>query len=373
MTTTSPSNPSSAPHGAERSVDHTTGSIARLLKATVDGPSDLPISGIATLEAASGSELTFIRNNRFASAWADSEACAAVVTRGVRVPGHDGASRALLEVDSADLAMNTLLRVFAPPAPIDPPGVHPSAIVDPSVTLGAGVHIGPGCVIGEETVLEDGVVVHANVTLGRAVIIRRETVLFPGVVILDRCEIGEFCILHPNVTIGADGFGFIPAPDGRGLLKVPHIGTVRIGNHVEIGASSCVDRAKLGATTIGDGTKLDNLVQIGHNGQIGRSVVICGLSGTAGSVTIGDGAQLAGSSGVADGCTVGPGVRVAAKAGVASDIPANMTVAGMPAVPHKEYMRQAAILRRLARKIRASEREQARTGDRREPPNGTGE
>jgi len=258
------------PAGAGAVSRHTTGSIAASLPAELIGPSDIGIRGVESVDAADPGELTFIRSTRFAHKWATSRASAALVTRGVEVHGHDPSKRALLIVDNADLAMISILRLFAPRSAGLKPGVHPTAIVDPSARIGQGVHIGPWCSVGPGAVIGDGCVLFSSVTIGEEVSVGAITRLHPGVRVLDRCTIGAACELWPNVVIGADGFGYVPSPDRRGLLKVPHIGTVEIGDGVDIGACTCVDRGKFGATVIGAGTKIDNHVQIGHNTRIGR-------------------------------------------------------------------------------------------------------
>jgi len=182
--------------------------------------------------------------------------------------------------------------------------------------------------------------------------------LHPGVRVLERCEIGDRSVLWPNVTIGADGFGYLPGPDRR-LEKMPHLGHVTIGADVEVGAGSSIDRGKLGATSIGDGTKIDNLCQIGHNCTIGRDVIVCGMTGIAGSVTIKDGAVIAGHVGIADNLTIGERAVVAAKAGVISDVPAGEVWFGTPAGPHREQMRGFAALRKLPDQLKRLDRLEA--------------
>ncbi|MGE3106787.1 MAG: UDP-3-O-(3-hydroxymyristoyl)glucosamine N-acyltransferase [Phycisphaerales bacterium] len=367
--TTADSRPPAAPnappaHGAGAPVAgsqvgggrHTTGSIAAALHAELIGPSTIAITGIDGIDTAGPGVLTFIRSRKFAMRWASSAAPAAIVTRGIDVPGHNPAARTLLVVDDADVAAIAMLRLFAPPAPRYLPGIHPTALVDPSATLGQGVHIGPGCVVGPDCTIGDGSVLVANVHLGAEAVIGPLTTLHPGVVILDRCEIGTGCILWPSVVIGADGFGYIPAPDKRGLLKIPHIGNVVIEDGVEIGAGSCIDRGKFGTTRIGMGTKIDNLVQIGHNAQIGRCCIICGMTGVAGSVIMEDGVTVAGHVGIADGLRVGRGAKIAAKAGVLTDVPAGETWFGTPAGPHKDQMRSFAALRKLSDHLRKLKR-----------------
>lgn len=331
---------------------HTTGSIASLLGADLDGPADLPVERLERLEDAGDGAMTFIRSSKYACSWADSGACAALVSRGVDVPDHDPARRALLIVDDADVALTALLALFAPPTPAPIPGVHPSAHVDANAVVDPTASIGPGCVIGPRSVVGARATIGANVVIGDDVRIGDDVTLHAGCVVRDRCAVGEHSVLHPGVVVGADGFGYHPAPDGAGLVKIPHIGDVRIGKDVEVGANTCIDRAKLGSTLIGNGTKIDNLVQIGHNCIVGRSCVICGHVGVSGSVTIGDGAVIGGGVGIADNLTIGPGAQVAADSGVISDIPAAETWAGTPAMPMRISVQNYAAFRTLAKQLR---------------------
>jgi UDP-3-O-[3-hydroxymyristoyl] glucosamine N-acyltransferase len=340
----------------------TTGSIAASIGAELIGPSDLTITGVDSLEHAGPSSLTFIRSGKYASRWAASDAAAALVTRGIVVEGHDPTRRALLIVDNADAAMIVLLRLFTPAKPRPMPGVHPTAIVDPTAIIGQGVHVGAYCCIGAGTTVGDGAVLWPQVFLGDNVSIGAITTLHTGVKVLDGCTVGSACALWPNVVIGADGFGYIAAPDGRGLLKIPHVGGVTIGDGVEIGAGSCVDRGKFGQTTIGDGTKIDNLVQIGHNVRIGRGCIVCGMTGLAGSVTLGDGVVLAGGVGITDNVTIGSRATVTAKSAVMCSIPPGQVWFGYPARPHLEHKRAIALMYKLPALNRAVRAIQQRLG-----------
>lgn len=332
----------------------TTGGIAEALDAQLLGRGDLPIHSLDPMDQAGPRSLTFIRSESYARRWAGSPAAAALVTRGIEVAGHDPQSRALLVVADADLALVSLLELAASDsADASPaPGVHPSAVVDAGASVAGGAHIGPGCVVQAGAVIGEGAVLVAQVYVGRSARIGAQVTLHPGVRVLDRCEIGERSIIHASTVIGADGFGYRPAPDGSGLIKIPHVGTVRIGRDVEIGACSCVDRGKLGPTTIGDGTKIDNLVQVAHNCQIGRGVIMCGQSGLSGSVTIGDGAVLAGSVAIADNLKIGAGARIGPRSGVMNDVPAGETWLGAPAQLAREETQNMAVSRRLAKTVR---------------------
>ena len=189
---------------------------------------------------------------------------------------------------------------------------------------------------------------YSNVTVLDECTVGKNTVIWSGAVIRERCHLGTDCIIHPNATIGADGFGFRPCPE-RGLVKIPQIGNVVIGNWVEIGANSCVDRGKFSSTILGDGCKIDNLVQIGHNSVLGRFCIMAGNSGLAGSVTLGDGVIIGGSASIKDHTTIGSGAIVGAGSGVTGDIEAGKTMLGYPAVEAREALKQWAILKRLVK------------------------
>ena len=195
----------------------------------------------------------------------------------------------------------------------------------------------------------DGVVLYAGVNIFDESKIGNNTTIWSGTVIRERSIIGSHCIFHLNVSIGGDGFGYRPSEDGRGLVKIPHIGNVVIGNGVEIGANSAVDRAKFSSTIIGDGCKIDNLVQIAHNCVLGRSCIMAGSSGLAGSVTLGDGVIIGGSSSIKDHLTIGSGAVVGGGSGVISNVAAGKTVVGYPAADSREMMKQWVALRKLAR------------------------
>lgn len=335
---------------------YTTGLIAQAVRGELLGPADLPIADFAGIDQAGPASMTFIRSGKYAHQWAASKAAAAIVSKGIDVPGHDPKSRALIVVPDADLAVITLLEIAEKQLPhsAPAPGVHPSAHVDPTAEVSSSARIGAMCIVGAGCKIGDGAVLHPRVTLGMDVKVGSATVLHPGVVVHDRCEIGAQCVMHSNVVIGTDGFGYRPDPSGRGVVKIPHIGAVKIGNGVEIGANSCVDRGKFGATVIGDGTKIDNLCQIAHNCRIGRSVLICGLAGIAGSVTIGDGVLVAGHVGIGDNVTIGPGAKVGAKSGVTTNVPAGEVWSGMPAAPHRDTLRAQVAFLRLSEHLRKS-------------------
>jgi len=305
------------------------------------------IHGPEQIERAGKNHITFIGNSKYTRFWKDSKASAVIVDAKLDVLPEE--NRAVIKVQNADLAMALLLEVFAPPPPVMDVGIHPTAVVHPSAKIGKDCKIGAGCYVGKDVVLGDGVVLYPNVAVFDETTIGRQTVAWSGTVIRERCVIGMGCIFHINVSIGADGFGYRPSPDGRGLVKIPQIGNVVIGNGVEIGANSCVDRGKFSSTIIGDGCKIDNLVQIAHNCVMGRSCIMAGHSGLAGSVTLGDGVVIGGSASIKDHINIHSGAVVGGGSGVMNDVEAGKTVLGTPATNARDMLKQWVALRKLVR------------------------
>lgn len=320
--------------------------INEILKGELIGHTTEQIEGPEQVERAKSSHITFIGSSKYVKLWKSSKASAAIVNENLSI--EPGDNRALIKVDNADLAMAKLLELFNPELPEFDIDIHPSAIIDPTVSLGKNCKIGAGCYIGKNVVLGDSVILFANVTIFDDTIIGNNTTVWSGTIIRERSEIGNNCIFHTNVSIGADGFGYRPSSDGRGLVKIPHIGNVIIGNDVEIGASSTVDRGKFSATIIGDGCKIDNLVQIAHNCVLGRSCIMAGSSGLAGSVTLGDGVMIGGGSCIKDHLTLHSGAIVGGGSGVMKDVQAGVSVVGYPAQESREMFKQWIALRKLA-------------------------
>jgi len=319
-----------------------------ILKGTLVGNTTNTIHGPEQLEKANNNHITFVGNRKYVRLWETSGACAAIVDE--KLNFEPGENRALIKVKNADLAMAKLLEVFDPGLPPFEEDIHPTSVVHHSATIGKGCKIGANSYVGKEVILGEGVLIYPNVTILDETKIGQGTIIWSGTVIRERCEIGSFCIFHLNVSIGADGFGYRPDEVGRGLVKIPQIGNVVIGNAVEIGANSCVDRGKFSSTIIGDGCKIDNLVQIAHNCVMGRSCIMAGHSGLAGSVTLGDGVIIGGSASIKDHITIHSGAIVGAGSGVMNDVPAGKTVLGYPATEARDMLKQWVALRKLAEK-----------------------
>ena len=319
--------------------------INAVLQGTVEGDPDQKISSPEHIDLAQADQITFIGNRKFVSKWSTSLAGAAIVNEKFKI--EPGQNRTLIRVKNADLAMAKVLELFAPPPPHFEHDIHPSAIIDHSASIGQGSKIGAGCYVGPGVVLGEQVLLYPNVTVMDHSTIGAFSTLWPGTVVRERSQIGNHCIFHNNVSIGADGFGYRPDDNGQGLVKIPQIGNVVIGNWVEIGANSCVDRGKFSSTVIGDGCKIDNLVQIGHNSRMGRFCIMAGASGLAGSVTLGDGVIIGGSASIKDHTTIGDGAVVGAGSGVVGDIEPGKKVLGYPAVEYRDALKQWVHLRNV--------------------------
>jgi len=326
---------------------YTIQEINAILKGEIVGNTTQKISGPEELQKATVDQISFIGSRKHIHLWKTSKASVVIINADLNVDSEE--NRALIKVKNADLAMAKILELFNPSSPKFEVEIHPTAVIHTSVIIGKGCKIGANCYIGKDVVLGDEVVLYPNACIFDEVKIGDYTVVWSGTVIRERCEIGSYCIFHTNVSIGADGFGYRPSDDGRGLVKIPQIGNVIIGNYVEIGANSTVDRAKFSSTIIGDGCKIDNLVQIAHNCVLGRSCIMAGSSGLAGSVTLGDGVIIGGSSSIKDHLTIHSGAVVGGGSGVMSDVAAGKTVVGYPATDSRDMFRQWVALRKLGK------------------------
>jgi UDP-3-O-[3-hydroxymyristoyl] glucosamine N-acyltransferase len=323
----------------------TLSEISQLISAPLPPGADgnQSISALATLAEAEPGQLTFVGSDKYVAQLASTKASAAVVGRRIKIPA-EWESR-ILRVEDADLAIATILRLFAPPRSKPSVGIDPTARIDPSASLGDGAAIGPNVVIGPRTRIGRNVVVHAGAFIGEDVSIGDDCEIFHHVVIRERLTIGSRVVVHAASVLGTDGFGY--RWDGKQHQKVPQIGTIVIEDDVEIGSCVCIDRAKFSATRIGRGTKIDNLVQIAHNVQVGPHCIIVGFAGLAGSCQLGTGVILGGQTAVRDHVKMGDGSIAAACSAVADDVEPKTIVSGTPAIPHRQSLREHAALRRL--------------------------
>lgn len=321
----------------------TAQAVADLVGGRLSGMGGVVLAGVAPLDTAGPGDLSFLTSPRYLDPFRTSRAGAVLVTPALAGEGAGPATR--IVVDDPQRAMFQVLEALHP-APAPAPGVDPSARIGAGTTLGDGVSIAAGVVVGDRCVLGAGVRLGPGVVLEDGVTIGAGSTLHPRVVCHHGVVLGERVTIKAGAVIGGPGFGYIS--DGRGHHRIPHVGGCRLGNDVEVGANSCIDRGSIGETVIGQGTKLDNLVHVAHNVRIGEHCLLMAGVGIAGSSRIGDRVILAGQVGVVGHVTLGDGVRVGAQGGVTSSIPAGTEVSGYPARPHREFMRAVGAMYRLA-------------------------
>jgi UDP-3-O-[3-hydroxymyristoyl] glucosamine N-acyltransferase len=313
--------------------------LASDLGADLVGDGNLEIHGVRPLDTAGVEHLSFLHNPKYVKEAQSSDAGAILVADPEPLPGRN-----LLVCPEPYLGLARALEVFYPVARPEP-GVHPSAVVADSVSVGEGASIGPLAMAAEGAVVGDRTVVGAGCVLGPGVVIGADCVLHPRVVIAEQCRIGDRCVVHSGTVIGSDGFGYATVEGTH--HKVPQVGIVVLEDDVELGANVCVDRAALGETRIGRGTKVDNLVQIAHNVEIGEHCLLVAQVGISGSTHIGHHTVFAGQAGCSGHLKIGSGVVLAARAAAYKDVPDGATMAGAPARPHREWLKANANLQRL--------------------------
>ena len=331
------------------------GELASRLGAELRGNAELEVTGVKGIEEAGPTEITFVANPRYAGLARTTRAAAVVVE-----PGFQEIEAATLRIKNPYHAFSRALALFYQP-PAYPPGIHPTAVIDPSAEIGEGAHIGAYAVV------------NAGVKLGPHATLLPHVVLYPGVqtgshffahahaVVREHCVLGDNVTLENGAIVGADGFGFSKNDAGH-WEKIPQSGPVRIGNRVDVQANACVDRATVGATEIGDGTKIDNLVQVGHGSRVGQNTLLCAQTGLAGSSEIGSNAILAGQVGVAGHCSVGDGAILTAQSGISHDIPAGKMISGSPGFDNRLWLRAVAIFQRLPELMKRISKLEAQIG-----------
>ena len=330
----------------------TLSQIASILNTTSPSDHHRTVSGFASLADATKNDLSFLGSEKYLTEFAKTQAAAVLVKAGIKLPPDHGKN--VFVVDDTDLAVARLLDQFAPPVPRPPVGRHHTAIVAPSTSVGDGARIGPHVFIGDDCRIGRNCIFHAGVYIGASVDIGDDVEIFPNVVIRERISIGSRVIIHAGSILGSDGFGY--RWNGKQHVKIPQIGTVIIEDDVEVGSAVCIDRAKFGATRVGKGTKIDNLVQIAHNVRIGRHCVVAAQVGIAGSVRVGDYVMFGGQAGIGDRARIEDQAIIGGQAGVLTGklVRRGSYVWGTPARPltdYKETYGQIVNLPKLARKV----------------------
>lgn len=319
--------------------------IAEVLQVSIPDAGQILITGMATLAEAGESDLSFLGAEVYLKDFATTKAAAVLVHRRVRLPADPKPRPVVTLVDDADLAVARVLELFAPPIAHPPVGIHPSAVIDPAAQVSPTAAIGPQVTIGAGSVIGKGCILHAGVRVDGYVTLGEHCTIYSNVVLRQHITLGNRVIINAGSVLGTDGFGY--RWNGTEHAKIPQIGTVIIEDDVEIGSCVCIDRAKFSSTRIGRGTKIDNLVQIGHNVQIGPHCIIVGQVGIAGSARLGTGVVLGGQTAVRDHVVIGDGAMSAACSAIAEDIDPKTIVSGMPALPHRQSLREQAAIRRL--------------------------
>ncbi len=315
------------------------GTLAELCGGSVTGDASLLITAVRSLAAAQPSDLTFIADQKAAKNAASSRAGAFLVKTGSTI-----SDRPVIEVADPSLALIPILLAFHPRRKSNGK-IHPTAVIAESAVLGENVEAGPFVVVGERTEIGAGSILEPHSVVGADCVLAQGVWLHPHVVLYDGVSVGPFSEIHSGAVIGADGFGYTTSKTG--IRKIPQVGHVEIGADVEIGANSCVDRASLEVTRVGGNTKIDDLVMVGHNCELGRSNFLCGQVGLAGSSITGDGVVLAGQVGVGGHVRIGNGVKAGAQAGIKNDVPDGQEIWGSPAIPFRECLRVITETQRL--------------------------
>ena len=341
--------------------------LADLVGARLEGDPAREMTGVASLADAGPADVAFVALPRYREAAAGSSAGCLVVPDDWEPSAEDGEASgpgAILYVDDVNRAMTRLAEALCPPLPMPKAGVHPKAAVAPSAVLGRDVHVGACAVVGEGARIGDRTRIRAGAVVADEAVLGQDCDVHAAAVIRERCRLGDRVIVHAGAVIGSDGFGYLPSETGP--EKIPQLGVVEIGDDAEIGAGVTVDRARFGATRIGRKVKIDNLVQIAHNVEIGEGTVIVAQVAIAGSTRIGRGCQIAGQAAIDGHLTIGDGARVAAKAGVTKDVPPGTDVSGYPAIEHRQHLREQAAIRRSAEMLdwlkRRKQRPEGQTG-----------
>ena len=318
----------------------TVAELAELLGGTVVGDGATTIQGVAGIREAQRGDVTFLANARYDSHLFETRASAVICSREQRE-----APIPLIQVENPYLAFQRIVRVFRPDPYRPAPGIHPAATVAEDAVIGEGATIGPYCVVERGARIGARTVLLARCYVGVGSTIGEDGFFYPQVTVREDCHVGARCILHPGVVVGSDGFGF--AFDAGRYHKVPQVGNVIVGDDVEIGANTTVDRATTDSTRIGEGTKIDNLVQIGHNVQIGKHCIVVAQVGISGSTVLEDYVTVGGQAGLIGHIVVGRRATIAAKAGVTKSVAEEGVVSGFPAVPHALFKRITAFLQKL--------------------------
>lgn len=325
-------------------MEFTAATIAGFLKGEIEGNPETVVNNIAKIEEGFKGALSFLANPKYEHYIYTTQSSIVLVNKTFNPSSKVEAT--LIRVENAYEAFASLLQLVDQARPRKK-GIHPTAIIESSAKIGTDVYIGPYAYIGENCRVDDGSSVYPHVYIGDNTMIGKKCTLYSGVKIYHDCILGEGCTVHAGSVIGSDGFGFAPQSETE-FMKIPQIGNVVLEDHVEIGANVAIDRATMGSTIIRKGVKIDNLVQIGHNVEVGENTVMAGQTGIAGSTKVGKNCMFGGQVGIAGHLKIADGTKIGAKAGVPGDVKKeNSIILGSPAIDHKDFLRSSVIFRKL--------------------------
>ena len=325
-------------------MEYSASTIAGFLKGEIEGDPEVKVNTVAKIEEGHSGALSFLANPKYEHYLYTTKSSIVLINKDFIPSGRVAAT--LIKVENAYDAFASLLRLIDQSRPRKK-GIHPTAIIEPTASVGTDVYIGPYAYIGENCAIGDECSIFPHVFLGDNTNIGKNCTLFPGVKIYHDCNIGENCIIHAGTVIGSDGFGFAPQSESE-FMKIPQIGNVVIEDNVEIGANVAIDRATMGSTVIRKGVKLDNLIQIGHNVEIGENTVMAGQTGIAGSTKIGRNCMFGGQVGISGHLKIADGVKIGAKSGIPGDVKnENAILFGYPAFEHKDFIRSFVVFKKL--------------------------
>ena len=325
-------------------MEFTAAEIAGFLKGEVEGNPDTVVNTVARIEEGHEGALSFLANPKYENYLYTTRSSVVLVNKSLVLTAKVNAT--LIKVDNAYEAFASLLNLVNKSKP-KKKGIHPAAVIESTAEIGTNVYIGAYAYIGEKCKIGDNCMVYPHVYIGDSTEIGNNCVLYPGVKIYHECLLGEGCTIHAGTVIGSDGFGFAPQSETE-FMKVPQVGNVIIEDHVEIGANVAVDRATMGSTIIRKGVKLDNLIQIGHNVEVGENTVIAALSGIAGSSKMGKNCMVGGQVGVTGHSKIADGTKIGAQSGLPGNVrKENSVLTGTPAIDHKNFLKSSVIFKHL--------------------------
>ena len=317
--------------------------IAQFLKGTIEGDPDVEVFTVSKIEDGKPGSLAFLANPKYEKYLYDSESSIILINKDLKLEKPVKAT--LVRVDNAYEAFASLLDLYQQSKPRKS-GIREQSIIHPTAQLGENLYIGEFSVIEQGVKIGNNAMIYPQVYVGDGAEIGENTILYPGVKVYEGCKIGKNCIIHSGTIIGADGFGFAPTAD-NGYKKIPQIGIVIIEDDVEIGANSCIDRATMGATILHKGVKLDNLIQIAHNVEVGENTVMAAQTGIAGSTKIGKNNMYAAQVGIIGHLTIGDNVKIGGQSGVIKDVKDNEMLQGSAAQPHREFWKSFHLFTKL--------------------------